>query len=329
VPTKRFREPFGPKFTGLMSRVNDRVMDRSESPDLRGVITGDGGIMRQFGTVKSTSVTDHAGFSAGLVSASSTYIQVANGSVTFPSFGTKWTVLGAFNQATQATEMFVFSMVRTIGGTEYDVPGMAIQTDGTIDIKYRNSSETDLTISSTSTVSTGTNYYFMVRRLDDALELWVGQDDAPMSQWASGTGLGVTDVPADSAVHHFVVGARADAAPPTSGHFNGTIDGVTVLELAVGDAEFDMAYLEWPQPLMKRCLLMMPLEVAAGSEFVDLSAHSGDYTITHHASVTHQQTAICHSPTPVQMVAEVVKPDSRQYMAVIADGTFNATRIEA
>ena len=71
----------------------------------------------------------------------------------------------------------------------------------------------------------------------------------------------------------------------------------------------------------------MPLEIAAGSEFVDLSTHT--YTITHHASVTHQDTALMASPTVVNFVGEVIKPDAGQRVISIADGSFYANRAYA
>ncbi len=317
-----FRTSFGPVFTGYQGRVNDRVMDRKESPDLRGVICGEGGVQRAYGSVKEKTATGHTGYCAGFVSASSTYVKVLNSSSTFPLLGSRWTIMGAFQATTTAADQYVFDRVVTIGGSPYHAPALMIQADNTLVLKWTNSSGTDKSITSTSTVTDTETYFFIARRLDDAMVLYVGQLGTSPTEWASGTGLGVSDVPADTGSHAFVVGANGTNATPNSDHFNGFIDGVTILDLAVED--FDMPYVEYPQPRMKRCLLSMPLGIAAGSEFEDVSSNT--YTITHHASVTHQDTALCASPSIVNFVGEVVKPDAGQRIAHIEDGLFYASR---
>jgi len=317
-----FRTSFGPVFTGYQGRVNDRVMDRKESPALRGVICGEGGIMRAFGSVKDSSATDHAGKSAGFVAASSTYIKVLNASSTFPLLGTRWTIMGAFQATTTAADSYVFDRVLTISGSPYHAPALVVTTSNTLSLKWTNSAGVDKSIDSVLTVTDTETYFFIARRLDDALALYVGQIGTSPTLWASGTGLGATDVPADAGSHAFVVGANGTNATPNSDHFNGFIDGITILELAV--EEFDMPYVEWAQPRMKRCCLHLPLEIAAGSEFVDMSRNT--YTITHHASVTHEDTALMASPTLVNFVGEVVKPDAGQRIVTIADGKFYANR---
>ncbi len=315
---------YGPFFKGLQARVSDRVMERAESPALNGVICGEGGIQRAFGSVKNTSVTDHVGYAAGFVRASSTYVKVVNGSSTFPLLGVRWTILGGFNATSITGDDYIFDRVVTVSGSPYHAPGLRINSSSQLVLEWTDSSGTDKSITSTNTVSTGTDYYFICRRIDDDLVLYVGVLGTSPTEWASGDGLGAADFPGDTGTHNFVIGANGTNGTPNSDHFDGFIDGVTVLELAVD--ELDMGYVEWPQPRMKRCLLMMPLEIAAASEFTDLSSHSSDYTITHHASVTHEDTAILASPTVTNFVGELVKPNSGQRINVIADGAFYASR---
>ena len=320
-----FRLPFGPVFTGYQGRVNDRTLDRKESPGLRGVFCGEGGVRRSPGSVKSKSATAHNGFSAGFVTASSTYVEIFDSASSFPLLGTRWTTMGAFQATATVADQYVFDRVVTIAASPYHAPALMINASNQVVLKWTDSGGTDKSITSTSTVTDGETYYFICRRLDDALVLYVGQEGVSPTEWASGTGLGATDIPADTGSHAFVVGANGTNSVPNSDHFGGFLDGIVIYEYAVN--ELDMPYMECAQPRMKRCLLHLAFDEAAGSEFVDLSRHT--YTITHHASVTHQDAALLVSPAIVNFVGEVVKSDAGQRIVHIADGLFYASRAYA
>jgi hypothetical protein len=315
-----FRTDFGPVFTGYQGRVVDRVLDRKESPDLRGVLCGEGGVRRAPGAVKITSYTNRTGYSAGFTAASSTWVKVAG----FPLLGSRWTIMGAFQVDSVSGDHYIFDRVVEISSTDYHAPGLRINSSSQLVLEWTDSAGNDKSITSSNTVSTSTPYFFIARRFDDEVALYVGTLTSAPTLWASGTGLGNTDYPTDDATHAFVVGANGDTATPASDFFDGDIDGISVLELSVED--FDMAYVEWPQPRMKRCLLNLSFDEAAGSEFTDLSAHAGEYTITHDADVQHQQTALMATPDVVNYIGEVVKPDAGQRILTIVDGSFYASR---
>jgi len=313
------RVGFGPVFKGYNGRVDPSAMDRAETDQMCGVFCSEGGILKAPGLVRVNSY----GLGSALCASfdGSHWIKVVNGTDTWHEFGSKWTVLGAFNPTTISGEHFIFSKRVEISASDYYAPALSIQSDGTLKLYWTDSNGDDHSITSTNTVSTGTTYLFLAVRLDDALYLYVGTLTTTPTEWASTTGLGAADYPEDEATNDFWL-----ASDPDEAHgLIGKLDSPTVYDFAI--QETGVAVLACPQPRLRTCLLHMGLNEAAGSEFEDHSRFS--YTITHAAGVTHEEEGLILTPTIVNMLGETRVPGDRVYANAIVAGLLYASRLNA
>lgn len=312
---------FGPVFKGYNGRVGAVVMEREETDQMCGVLCSEGGIIRAPGLTRVQEFGLRTGFSTTFDT--NLWIEVLNGSVTWHEFGNKWSVLGAFNPTTIAAEHFLWAKRVEISSSDYYAPALAIQSDGKLKLYWTNAAGDDKSITSTLTVSTGTTYVYVARRLDDDLVLYVGTLTGTMAEWASGSGLGVENYPEDEAVNHFYVGSD----PDKTNSFRGDMAYVTALDIALD--ELGLAAMKWPMPRLRSCLLHMRLDEATATEFEDHSTYQDDYSISHAAGVTHQAAPLVQTPKLINMLGETRVPGGLVYANVIADGQLYATRLNA
>jgi hypothetical protein len=321
-----YAQQYGPEFGGYRGNLNDRTMDPRETDQLRGVLCNEGGVLRAFGTVKSSSVADHVSSAAEFDVTTGTYLRVGSDAGDFPLLGMRWTILGAFKPTTPLANSRIFDRVVTISGSPYHAPSLYMAATGELTLAWTKADGTDKSITSTNQCVVDTAYMFIARRNDDALSLHVATLTSVFAEWASGTGLGVDDFPADAGTHYFVLGANGTNDPPDSDHFEGVIDGITVLEFALGDDELDVGYLEWPAPRMDRCLVHLPLDEAAGEAFTNHSSQGLTYLTDHEANIAHQASALVLAPTVVNFIGETRDSTGRQFVNVIADGNLYSSR---